>query len=177
MNTLKDFTTRYTDSPLKTEAGYQLGIAMMNIPDKEAALQQFQTVIQTSPEHLFADKSRLQIARVYLQQNKYSSSIDTLNALVERRSDDLAAEGINMIAENYRALKRYKDALQAYNDVIQQYKEYPVQVERARFGTGETYELLRDRKQARAAYNEIIKAPVDPEIRKEAEQRLKKLRR
>jgi tetratricopeptide (TPR) repeat protein len=177
VNTLKDFTSRYSDSPLKTEAGYQLGLAMMNVPDPESALQQFQTVIQASPEHLFADKSRLQIARIYLQQKKYSSSMDTLNALIERRNDDLAAEGLNMIAENYRGLKRYKDALQAYNDVIQQYKEYPVQVERARFGTGETYEQLRDRKQARAAYNEIIKAPVDPEVRKEAEQRLKKLRK
>jgi TolA-binding protein len=170
-----EFERRYPDSPLLTEARYQHGLALSGEPD--AAINQFQAVIAAYPNDVFADKSRLQIARLLLQKKNYRGSLDTLNALVERRNDDLAADGILLIAENYRAQRKYKDALQSYNDVIQQYTDLPLKVELARMGLGETYEKLGDRKQARSAYEEILKSPVDMAVKKDVEQRLKRLRR
>jgi TolA-binding protein len=174
---LKDFEKRYPDSPLSTEARYQLGVAHMSIPDYPPAIREFQTVIQLHPENVLAEKSRLNIARIHAQQKDYSSSIDTLTQLVTRRSDDIAADALNMIGENYAAMKKYREALQAYNDVIQQYTEFQLQTERAHLGLAKTYEKMNDRKLARAEYQKILKAPVDPAVKYEVEQRLRKLRK
>jgi TolA-binding protein len=174
---LQGFDKRFPDSPLKVEAGYQLGIAQMNIPAYPAALTQFQSIIQSHPEDIFADRSRLQIGHIYLERKEYSSALDTLNVLVNKRGDDLAAEALVTIGDTYLAQKKFRDALQAYHDVIQQFTDYPIKVEKARFGLGQTYERMSDRKQARLAYQEILKSPVDPEVKASAEQRLRKLKK
>lgn len=174
---LQGFEKRYPDSPLLTEVHYQLGIALMNIPDDERALIQFRSVIESAPDNIFADRSRLQMAHVLTQRKDYKISLDTLDALLRRRSDDLAAEGLIMIGETHVAQKKYREALQAYHDVIEQYKDFPVQVERARVRLGEAYEKMKDRKQARLAYEEIFKSPVDPAVQKDVEQRLKRLKK
>jgi tetratricopeptide (TPR) repeat protein len=173
---LQDFDKRFPDSPLRTEAHYQLGLEFFLAADAARSMEEFQSVIRIAPENVFADRSRLQIARLHQWKKEYASSFDTLNALLARRSDDLAAEALLMIAENYAAQKKYKDALQSYNDIIQQYKDYPLQVEKARFGLGTTYEKMKDRKQARLNYQEIVKSPVDQAMKSEAEKRLKKIK-
>lgn len=174
---LQNFDRRYPESPLTTEAKYHLGVAQMNLPDEQAAMTQFRTIISSSQDNIFADRSRLQIARLHLNQKEYTTSIDTLNALVNRRSDDLAADGLLMIGDAYLAQKKFKEALQAYHDVIQQYTDFPLQVERGRLGLGGTYEKMKDHKQARIAYQEILKSPVDPVVKNDVEQRMKKLRK
>jgi TolA-binding protein len=177
MTNLQNFDKRYPESPLTTEAKYHLGVALMNLPDERAAMAQFQSNIASSSENIFADRSRLQIARLHLNRKEYSASVDTLNTLVNRRSDDLAADGLLMIGEVYLAQKKFREALQAYHDVIQQYTDYPLQVERGRLGLGTTYEKMKDNKQARIAYQEILKSPVDLTVKTDVQQRLKKLRK
>ncbi|MBI4548861.1 MAG: tetratricopeptide repeat protein [Ignavibacteriae bacterium] len=177
MTTLQDFDRRYPQSPLLSEMRYNLGVAYVNLRDKKTALTQFQSVIQNHSDDIFADRSRLQIARMHIEDKKFSASLDTLNGLVNRRNDDLAAEALLMIGENYLSLKKPADALQAFKDVYEQYTEYPLLVERARLGAGECYERLRDLKQAEALYEEIASTAVDPAIKKDAEERLRRLRR
>ena len=148
----------------------------MNFPDKIEAMNQFQRVITLHPTEIFADRSRLQIARMHLVRKEYVAALDTLNGIVERRNDDLAAEALLLMGENYLSLKKPKDALQAFQDVVNQYAEFPLLVERGRLGAGECYERLRDRARARAMYQEIVKSGVDPGIRKDAQTRLKRMR-
>jgi TolA-binding protein len=174
---LKDFAAKFPDSPLRTEAGYQSGVANAGIPNGAAAQSMFEQVIRDQPGDVFADRSRLRIAELKIGQKQYGSAIDTLNAVMNRRSDDIAADALLMIGDVYLAQRKYREALQAYHDVIQQYTDFPLKVELGRYGLGQTYEKMNDHKQARLAYEEIVKSPVDPEMKSSAEQRLKKLKR
>jgi TolA-binding protein len=171
------FERKYPDSPLLTEVKFYHGIALAGLPDTKGAMEIFQALIREHGDDIFSDKSRLEIGRILQERHDYAASLDTLTGLVTRRSDDLAAEGLVMIGHNYLAMKRTTDALQAFNDCIRQYTDYPLWVDRARLGLGEAYEKLRDRTRARAAYQEVVTSTVDPALKKEAEQKIRRLHR
>jgi TolA-binding protein len=174
---LTEFERRYADSPLLAEVRYNRGVALSLVPQPEEAKAQFQALLQNNAADIFAERSRLQIARLAIKKKEYKAALDTLNALVSRRNDDLAAEGLLLIGECYVANKKTVDALQAFKDVYEQYSEFPLMVERARFAAGECYERLRDIPHARQAYEAVVNSAVDPVMRKDAQERLKRLRR
>lgn len=177
VSVLEAFDRSYRDSPLLTEAHYYRGLALAKIPRKDEALEQFLALIREHEGDIFADRSRLQVAQLLHDRGAFPSAIDTLTGLVTRRSDDIAAEALLMIGQNFLSLKRNKDALQAFNDVIRQYGDYPLVVERARIGLGDAYEKLHDRKRAREAYEEAARTALDPAVKKDARTRLEKVRR
>jgi TolA-binding protein len=80
------------------------------------------------------------------------------------------------MGEDYLLLKKTKDALRAFLDVSEQYTEFPLLVERGLLGQGECYERLREKKKARDMYQRVVETAVDPQIKKDAEERLKRLR-
>jgi len=174
---LEGFATKYPNSPLLSEASYQLGVAEMNVPDRPAAKRVFRQVIADHPDDIFADRSRLQLARLHIEAKEYKMSLDTLERVVARRNDDIAGEALLLMGENYLSLKKPADALQAFKDVYEQYTEYPILVERAHLGGGEAYERLRDTRQAIALYEKIVGNPVDPAMKKDAEERLRRLKK
>lgn len=173
---LQDFEKKYPDSPLISEVRYNRAVATLNIPDQRSAMDQFRSVVQLHPGDVFADRSRLQIGKMLTAQRQYAAAFDTLNGVVTRRSDDVAAEALLLVGENYMAMKRSKDALQAFKDVYEQYTEFPLIVERARLGAGDVFARLKDTKQARTMYEEVVRNAVDPAVRKDAEDRLRRLR-
>jgi len=174
---LENFSTKYPNSPLISEASYQLGVAQMNIPDRQSAKRVFRQVITSHPDDIFADRSRLQLSRLHIAAKEYKMSLDTLDRVVARRNDDLAAEALLLMGESYLSLKKPADALQVFKDVYEQYTEYPILVERAHLGGGESYERLRDKRQAVSLYEKIVNNPVDPAMKKDAEDRLRRLRK
>lgn len=177
---LRTFEKNYPISPLLSEVRYNIGITLLNIKDKKeraAIFEQFRIVIQNHPDDIFADRSRLQIARLHTTKKEYKASLDTLNNVMSRRNDDLAAEALLMIGENYLSMKKPNDALQAFKDVYEQYTEFALLVERAHLGAGECYERLRNTKQARSEYELVVKSAVDPSIKKNAQDRLRRLGR
>lgn len=174
---LEPFAAKYPQSPLLSEARYQLGVALMNLPDRPGAKRQFREVIEKHSDDIFADRSRLQLARMHNDAKEYRMALDTLDRIVARRNDDLAAEALLLIGENYLSLKKPADALQAFKDVYEQYAEFPILVERARLGAGESYERLRDDRQAVELYELIVANPVDPAMKRDAEERLRRLKK
>ena len=174
---LQNFEAGFPNSPLLSEAEFNLGIALLDQKDKKPAFIKFQNVIQKYPEDIFADRSRLQIARLHFSRKEFKASLDTLNNLISRRNDDLAAEALLMVGENYLSLRKLQDALQAFKDVYEQYTEFKLLTERAHFGSGKCYELLRNKKLARAEYEKVVNSGIDPVVKKDAQERLKRLRR
>jgi TolA-binding protein len=173
---LGPYETKYSTSPQIAEARFQLGVALMHLPDAARARTQFKTVIEKHPADVFADRSRINLARIHQGAKQYQASTDTLEKVVSTRNDDIAGEALLMIGENYLAQKKAADALQAFKDVYEQYGEFPLLVERGRFGAGEAYERLRDKKQAEALYELILASPIDPEVKKGAEAGLQRVR-
>jgi TolA-binding protein len=174
---LGDFSRRYPESPLQPEVRYQTGVAMMNAPEKGRAIAQFHDLITLYPDDIFADRSRLRMAELYQEDKKNQTAVDTLAGILGRRSDDLAADALLKIGDSYYAMNKIKDAMQAYNDIVRQYPDYPRSVERAKRGLAIAYERQHDRKRARTLYEEIAKSTTDAALRKEAEGKLRKLRK
>jgi TolA-binding protein len=176
VNVVRDFDGRFPTSPLVPEANYQLGVSYLSLKEKEAAQRSFLSTIEKYPTDIFAERSRLQLARILQEKKEYQASIDTLEGIVSRRNDDLAAEALLLMGEDYLLLKKTKDALRAFLDVSEQYTEFPLLVERGLLGQGECYERLREKKKARDMYQRVVETAVDPQIKKDAEERLKRLR-
>jgi TolA-binding protein len=172
----KSFEQKFPTSPLLLEAHYHLGMTMLELKDSTGGFNQFQSVIRQNPTDIFAERSRLQLASLHQRRRQYQASIDTLEGVVTRRNDDLAAEALLIMGDDYLMMKRNGDALQAFLDVIEQYTEFNLQVERAKLGAGDAYTHLMEKKKAKKLYQEIIASPVNPDMKKEAQARLKRLR-
>lgn len=177
LKVLKEFPPKYPESPLLSEVQFHMGMTLLHIPDKKAAFDQFQAIIRERSGDIFAERSRIQLARLLLERKQHQVSIDTLDGVVARRNDDLAAEALLVIGENYLSMKRTSDALQAFRDIIEQYQDYPLLVERAHLGAGECYERLNDKTKARASYEAVVKSGLDASMKKEADDRLRRLGR
>lgn len=174
---LELFETNYTNSPLIWEARYNLGMVLLNQKETEKARKQFERVIAQAPANeVFAFRSRLQIARMLQSRKLYSASNDTLTIIIQNLSDDITAEALLLMGENFLLLKDPKSALDAFNQVVEGFGNYPILVERALLGSGECYEKLKDRAQARKVYQQILQNPIDPAVKKDAEERLRRLR-
>lgn len=175
---LNQFEGRYPTSPLRWEAEYNIGVAQLGLKNTQAARAQFQKVAQSAPrDEVFADRSRLQLARMHQSAKQYAEAIDTLTDIVARRDDDIAAEALLLLGEVYLALKKPSDALQSFSRVVEGFSTYPLLVERGLLGSGECYERLNDRAQARKMYAKVAETAVDPMIKNDAEDRLRRLRR
>jgi TolA-binding protein len=174
---LDGFERQFPHSPLLSEARYNYGLATSSIKMKTESVNIFQSIIEKHPDDIFADRSRLQIAKIYFESKQYRYSLDTLEQIIKRRNDDVAAEALLMVGENYLALKKPADALQAFKDVYDQYTEYSLLVERAHFGAGTCYEKLKNKKSAKSEYELVIKSGLDAEIKKEAEKRIRRIKK
>lgn len=174
---LDGFETRYAGSQLMPEVRYLCGVALLNSGDRRGAAERFGLVISSAPAEIFADRSRLQIAAIHQTGKEYKAAIDTLEGIIGKRNDDLAAEALLLLGDTYVQQKNTRAALQAYKDVIDQYTEFGALVERARFGAGECYERLKERANARKEYEELVRSALDPGMKKKAEDKLKRLRR
>ena len=171
-----EFERKFPNSVLLSEVMYNNGVAWVNLKDNNNAISKFRSVIGKFQDDIFADRSRLQLARILLSSKKYRASLDTLNSVINRRSDDLAAEALLIAGENYLSLKKPADALQVFRDVYEQYTEFPILVERAHLGAGECYERLKNIRDARLHYEEVVASGIDPVIKKDAQDRLRRLR-
>ena len=175
---LRQFESRYPTSSLRWEAEYNVGLAQISMKNVDAARAQFESVVQLAPrDEVFADRSRLQIARMDQASRKYPAAIDTLSDVVARRNDDIAAEALLLMGEIYLTMRKPSDALQSFGRVSEGFANYPLLAERAFLGSGECYERLGDRTQAREMYSRVADTAVDQEVKRDAEERLRRLRR
>lgn len=172
------FEERYSASPLLWEALYNVGVCHTHLKNMDAARKQFEKVIERAPtDEVFADRSRLQIARMLQSRKQHAAAIDALLNVVQRRDDGLSAEALLLMGENYLALKKPADALEAFSQAVEGFAQYPLLVERGLLGSGECYERLNDRTRARSAYDKVVATAIDPAIKKDAQDRLRRLRR
>jgi TolA-binding protein len=174
---LENFDEKYPASPLAVEAAYQLGVALEHAREVDRARSQFEQLIRTHPDDIFAERSRMQLARILQQKKELKAAVDTLEGITSRRNDDIAAEALIVMGDCYFAQKKYVDALQSYKDVVDQYVDYPLLIERARLGKGAAFEKLHDRTHARAEYQEVAANGLDPAAKKDAADRLRRLKK
>jgi hypothetical protein len=60
---------------------------------------------------------------------------------------------------------------------MESFANVPVFVERAMMGAGECYERLNDRTRAREMFTKVLETTADPQVKKDAEERLRRMRR
>jgi TolA-binding protein len=178
VTTLAEFAQRYPDSPLRSEAEYNAGIALQGLNNQTAARQKFEAIIATYPAgEVFADRSRLQIARAHQARREFQAAVDTLARVVSLRDDDIAAEAFLLLGELYLALNRYDNALRSFTEVSERFAHFPALNDRALLGMGEAYERKNDRANAIAAYSRLVEVSQDASLKRDAEERLRRIQR
>jgi TolA-binding protein len=176
--TLKDFDQRYPESPLRSEAAFNIGVALMNTTNPRGAWDQFSRIVEQYPRgDVFADRSRLQLARILQSRKEFQAAVDTLAPVVVHRDDGIAAEAYLLLGELSLALNKHDDAIASFNEVIQRFSIFPALHERALLGTGEAYERKNDRTNARDIYARLVEIAQDPAMKRDAEARLRRVQR
>jgi len=175
------FITRFPESNRVNEARYGLGQARLALGDTVGAFSQFSTVLDsaTSGEEdvLFTDKSRLALARIYVQRNRIDSALDLLAAVVARRLDDIAAEGLLLRGQLLTQVNDLSSALAELRRLTTDFTSYPEYSEPGMLQLGIVYELLTNYAAARDIYTQLISQTQDPTLKAQAEGRLKKLKK
>jgi outer membrane protein assembly factor BamD len=153
-------TSDHPDSPRLADAHYWLGVsywrqarpALYDQDPTRRALAQWSRFLQLYPNHPRADEAR---------------------AMQQEGRDRLAEKAIKN-GRLYLTLKQWSPALYYFEDVLREYPESKWS-DWARVGRGEALGGLRRRDEAVAELESVRDGTRDPEVRRRAEEKLKKL--
>jgi len=153
-------TSDYSDSPRLPDAHYWLGVsywrqarpALYDQDPTRRALAQWNRFLQLYPDHPRADEAR---------------------AMQQEGRDRLAEKAIKN-GRLYMTLKQWSPGLYYFDEIIREYPESKW-VDWARVGRGEALGGLRRRDEAVAELEGVRASTKDDEVRRHAEEKLKKL--
>lgn len=172
------FTSRYPESDRINEARYGIAVARLALRDTMAALEQLERVLKSSDEEdLFLDKSRIAIARIIAPRGGTDRALDLLAAVVARRMDDVAADALLYRSELLVKANDLSGAVSELRRLVTDFETFPEYTGPGMLLLGRTYENLTNYTSAREVYNQLIATTEDPAMKREAEARLKKLKR
>jgi TolA-binding protein len=174
------YLAQYHDSERVNEARYGVATAKLAMSDTAAALEQLETVLDsgdTKEEDLFLDKSRITAARIYAARGRADRAIDLLASVVARRMDDVAAEALLYRSELLMKGNDLSTALAELRRLTTDFSSFTEYAEPGMLLMGRVYEDLTNYAAARDTYTQLIAQTQDPAIKKEAEGRIKKLKK
>lgn len=189
MRDYREFLQRYPSSDRKVEAHYGLARIDLARGDTADAATGFQVILDSAgiqravdssggaDQDLFTDRSRIELARIRFAGRAYERALELLAAVIARRRDDLAAESLLLRSEVLIATRDYSGALAELRRLTTEFDDYPDFVEPGLFRLGNLYELLTNYEAARVAYSQLVQQTQDPELRSNAEARLKGMRK
>ena len=114
---LRDFSTRYPDSPLKSDAGFFLGVAYRAAHKPNDALTALDLFIELSPKHELASYAHLERARVLMTLKRPADAAEAANLAAERSNGRMYDVSVALRAEARLAGGDYEAARQDYRSL------------------------------------------------------------
>jgi TolA-binding protein len=176
----EQFLAQYNDTDRVNEAHYGIATAKLALRDTAGALAEFKTVLDSSrdkEDDLFLDKSRIATARLIAPRGETDRALELLAAVVARRLDDVAAEALLLRGELLLKSNDLSGALSELRRFTGDFASYTDYAEPGLLLLGTVYEQLTNYASAREVYTNLMAQAQSPDIRKEAEARLKKLKK
>ncbi|MGK9367581.1 tetratricopeptide repeat protein [Melioribacter sp. Ez-97] len=141
----------------------------------EKAYQTFERVINYYDGTLFADKAKVETAKLELNQKRYESAIPLLREVAEKRLDDIGAEAQYYLGLSYMQQQQWNDAITAFVRVRSVFAAYDEWFTKSLLRLGDCYLELNDKKLAREMYRAVLRRHNSGEYADEANKKLKLL--
>jgi TolA-binding protein len=167
----------YPESEVTADAMYLKGKVLVEAKRAAEAHREFNALVSRFPKTDAADRGRLALARIYLDETNFSEAIEFAQLVATTRTDELGAEGQYLIGLSYSAQKNWQSAITAF---LRLRYIFPTQEEwlaKAYLGLGEAYEQTNDPRRAQEAYQTVLKLERQQEAVAEAQRRLKRMER
>lgn len=155
---------------------YTKGKLLLGLNDQASAYDIFDETSIYYADNLFGDKSKIELGRLELNYKRYKKAIDVLQKVVQKRTDDLAAESQYVIGLVYQSEGRNTEAITAFVRVTNVYSLYDDWVTRSYLRLGEVYEKMGDKAKAREMYKNVVAKHPSDDYGKEANAKLKRLK-
>lgn len=124
-----------------------------NIPE---AIELYNNYIEGYPGAKFANKARMNLAKLLFGKSDYDGAIKAYDAVIKSKDELSRPDAYYGSAESYFAKSAYEQALINYLKVVVLYYEKTNFVANAKFKSGECYEKLGENERALATYKEVI---------------------
>ncbi len=167
----------YPESELIPDAMYLKGKALKGSESPAEAHRQFNALVSRFPKSIAADRARLALARIYLDETNYAESIQYAQHVATGRTDELGAEGQYLIGVAESSQKDWKAAITAFLRLRYIFPTHENWLAKGYLGLGEAYEQTNDVRRAQEAYQTVLKFEQQRDEVAEAQRRLKRMGR
>ncbi len=109
---------------LAPQAAFQAALCLNLLNREDVALPHFKQIIKRYPFDEFADKSRLEIGRIYVRQGEWEKAMETYK-FIDRSDakDQLKADALTRMAIIYYKTADYEEAYKLFNTIRAKFPE------------------------------------------------------
>lgn len=159
------------------EAGYQIGLLLESVGQRESAVKEFEKVRGGFPASTAADKSGIRLARLRSAFGDYHEALDILTPILSRRNDEIGAEAQFLRGVFLVQLGRHEDAETAFLRVRILFGSFEKWTALSLLELGNIYLSRGHVEKAREAFNSVTRIKGQPDAANEAKRRLTMLER
>ncbi len=157
------------------EFQYNKGMTLVEMNKFQEAYAAFEDVVMYSPNTVFADKSKFELALIEIAARRYANADEYLSSLAENRADELGAKSQYYLGQSLYDQAKYKDAITALVRVRTVFSRFEEWLMRSYLLTGDCYVKLNDKRNAAEMYRAVIAKYSGTPIGDEATQKLRKV--
>ncbi len=165
-------TMRFYDEVL-----YLMGLCYFSVGDTVKAVEKFSETIAKFPDSDFSDRGRVEIAKILINSNKISESLEILKPVVlNRATDEVSAQAQYLYAEAYFKLGDIDEAILQFLRVKYLYGDYVKFLPMAYYRLSECYEIKGELSKSIQFLNDILKMNITDEMKARVLEKLEKLK-
>ena len=138
------------------EFQYNKGMTLVEMNKFQEAYAAFEDVVMYSPNTVFADKSKFELALIEIAARRYANADEYLSSLAENRADELGAKSQYYLGQSLYDQAKYKDAITALVRVRTVFSRFEEWLMRSYLLTGDCYVKLNDKRNAAEMYRAVI---------------------
>jgi TolA-binding protein len=169
----KNVLPKISSSPNAEEVMFLLGIAYLNVDDKENAYKTFNEITQYYDKTLFSDKAKIELGILELNSKRYANAEQLFTEVAENRTDNIGAKAQYYIGVARFKQKKYDSAISAFVRVRTVFGMYDEWYTKSLLKLGESYYKLKDYSNGKKMFRAVLKKHSRDKYGKEARQKLR----
>jgi TolA-binding protein len=162
-------------SDFAPEAAYLKGYVLLENGATDDAKAKFDFVVSKYPTRVEADKARIGLTRIALQEKEFAAGQTLAQQVATSRTDEIGAEAQYFSGLIYSRSNDWQNAITAFLRVRYVFPSHETWLAKAYIGLGEAYEKTNDLIKARESYQQVLKILKSGDDFDEASKQLKRL--
>jgi tetratricopeptide (TPR) repeat protein len=114
-----EFTRKFPESPLVSQAYYERGLALKRMGRSAEAVNSFETLLQRDPNSVYAAEAHLQLGQLNTELGRTSEALSHYHKMAKAsEAKDADRESILLMAQVHYNAKRWKEAIPLYRSYL-----------------------------------------------------------